>query len=299
MAKGKASGDWSGLDALRAWWGAKPEVDERARIEALLAEIEREAVPLAVRRGFEAGNKAYADGDLERALREYEKARQDANAHYGKQIEEQRTDIKRKLYRRHASVAFQAELDGDSAKALDAYGLALEHSERVKRDIERLLADSTLAQSARGRELARRVGAVVRDDTGTRAAGPGAASPIGVPVGRSAKLLADWACEVVDATPGAKTGYPKRVKDNKTGIEFLLVEPGEFKMGSPKGDDDEQPVHTVRIRTPFYMAETETTQAQWGAVMGMHPRHVKGAPTGGVGVVGRRLGVPTQAQRRR
>lgn len=57
---------------------------------------------------------------------------------------------------------------------------------------------------------------------------------------------------------------------------FLLVEPGEFQMGSNVGSNDEKPVHTVRVTQPFYMAETETTQAQWRAVMGSDPSFFKG-----------------------
>ncbi len=73
---------------------------------------------------------------------------------------------------------------------------------------------------------------------------------------------AGWACEVLDPTPGAG-GYARKVKDKATGIVFLLVEPGAFQMGSAKGDSDEQPVHTVKLTKPFYLAATETTQAQW------------------------------------
>jgi formylglycine-generating enzyme required for sulfatase activity len=81
---------------------------------------------------------------------------------------------------------------------------------------------------------------------------------------------------VLDATPGAKTGYPRRVRDERSGIVFLLVEPGEFRMGSTRGNADEQPVHTVRITKPFYLAETETTQQQWEAVMGTNPSNFRG-----------------------
>ena len=57
----------------------------------------------------------------------------------------------------------------------------------------------------------------------------------------------------------------KRVKDPRTGIVFILVEPGRFMMGSPdgEGEDDEHPQREVRITKPFYLAETETTVAQW------------------------------------
>jgi formylglycine-generating enzyme required for sulfatase activity len=264
LATGKASGDWSGLDGLRKWWDGKPGVEEAARIEALFAEVERENVPVEVRQGFAAGNQAYADGEFERALASYAGVRAQANAHYGAQIDAQVADIRRRLYRRHASVAFQAELDGELAEALDAYGKALEHSARVKEDVERLLGDPKLAASARGRELARRLGGQVPAGAGAGASGAGS-------------LPAGWACEVLDATPGAKTGYPRRVRDQRSGIVFLLVEPREFRMGSTKGDGDEQPVHTVRITKPFYLAETETTQEQWEAVMGTgSPSHFKG-----------------------
>ena len=82
---------------------------------------------------------------------------------------------------------------------------------------------------------------------------------------------------MLDATPGRTTTYPKRVRDEKSGIVFLLVEPGEFEMGSDKGDNDEAPVHTVRISKAFYLAATETTQAQWHALMGDNPSEFQGA----------------------
>jgi len=55
-------------------------------------------------------------------------------------------------------------------------------------------------------------------------------------------------------------------------MEFVRIPAGSFYMGSPyseKGrDDNEGPVHEVRITKPFYMGKYEVTQGQWKAVMG-------------------------------
>jgi formylglycine-generating enzyme required for sulfatase activity len=53
-------------------------------------------------------------------------------------------------------------------------------------------------------------------------------------------------------------------------MNFALVPPGEFAMGSPAGqrvNPDEQPAHRVRITRPFYIALYETTNAQYAQVM--------------------------------
>ncbi len=60
-------------------------------------------------------------------------------------------------------------------------------------------------------------------------------------------------------------------------FEFVAIEPGEFLMGSNSGDDDEKPVHRVRLSKPFEMGKYEVTQAQWEAVMGTNPSQFKGA----------------------
>jgi formylglycine-generating enzyme required for sulfatase activity len=57
-------------------------------------------------------------------------------------------------------------------------------------------------------------------------------------------------------------GWPRRARDPRTGIRFVLVEPGEFQMGDNRLSD-EGPVHPVRISRPFYLAETELTLGQW------------------------------------
>jgi len=56
-------------------------------------------------------------------------------------------------------------------------------------------------------------------------------------------------------------------------IRLMLIPAGEFMMGS----EDEKPIHTVRIKRPFYLANCEVTQAQWSAVMGDNPSCFKGS----------------------
>ena len=61
-----------------------------------------------------------------------------------------------------------------------------------------------------------------------------------------------------------------------TAGDFVEIRAGTFAMGSEDGDSDEQPVHEVQISKPFWMSETEVTQAWWYAVMGNNPSYRKG-----------------------
>lgn len=74
-----------------------------------------------------------------------------------------------------------------------------------------------------------------------------------------------------------ETGFPWRVRDRKTGIEMLLVPPGQFNMGMSVGDalanGDERPVHEVVLTKPFYLGRTEVTQAEWSRIMGSNPSY--------------------------
>ena len=51
-------------------------------------------------------------------------------------------------------------------------------------------------------------------------------------------------------------------------LKMIKVEPGSFMMGSENGRSNEKPVHRVTLTKPYYLGETEVTQAQWRAVMG-------------------------------
>ena len=59
------------------------------------------------------------------------------------------------------------------------------------------------------------------------------------------------------------------------GLFLVPIAGGTFSMGSMSGGSDEQPVTKVTL-SPFWLAKTEVTQAQWEAVMGSNPSHFKG-----------------------
>ena len=98
-----------------------------------------------------------------------------------------------------------------------------------------------------------------------------------------AALAPAW-FEVVSQQPGPEvtdpvmrrrlkqSGQPWKVRDRATGIEMVLILPGEFVMGSPAAEpgrrDNEGPPHRVRLTKAFYLGATEITQAQWRGVTG-------------------------------
>ena len=60
-------------------------------------------------------------------------------------------------------------------------------------------------------------------------------------------------------------------------IRMIRVEPGTFMMGSvTTTSSDEMPVHQVTISKPYYISETEVTQAVWYAVTGNSPSYYSG-----------------------
>ncbi len=67
---------------------------------------------------------------------------------------------------------------------------------------------------------------------------------------------------------------------NLVAMAFVLVPAGAFNMGSDVSghgrEDDEGPMHSVRICRPFYIGKCPVTQAQYEAVMKNNPSHFKG-----------------------
>jgi len=61
-------------------------------------------------------------------------------------------------------------------------------------------------------------------------------------------------------------------------IKMVLIQPGEFMMGSSDGFENEKPPHKVRITKPFYLGVTEVTQGQYERVMVTNPSRFKGDP---------------------
>jgi uncharacterized surface protein with fasciclin (FAS1) repeats/formylglycine-generating enzyme required for sulfatase activity len=71
------------------------------------------------------------------------------------------------------------------------------------------------------------------------------------------------------------TGLPWRVREKATGIEMLLVPPGQFTMGRIPGDKEAQPnelpAHPVTLTKPYYLGRYEVTREQWAKVMKAEP----------------------------
>ncbi len=68
-----------------------------------------------------------------------------------------------------------------------------------------------------------------------------------------------------------KEGTSRTVTINGVEAVFRWLPPGEFTMGSLENEeyrDDDETQHKVVITKGFWLAETETTQAFWKAVMG-------------------------------
>jgi uncharacterized protein (TIGR02996 family) len=64
---------------------------------------------------------------------------------------------------------------------------------------------------------------------------------------------------------------------NPVGMEFALIPPGVFLMGSPDREAErfgnEGPQHEVEISRPFYLGVFPITQGQWQRVMGTNPSY--------------------------
>ena len=86
-----------------------------------------------------------------------------------------------------------------------------------------------------------------------------------------------------DEAARAQAAWSKSLSIDKTfrnyvGMEFAIIPPGEFIMGTPPSQElpnqnrrQDEHAHTVRLTRPFYCGVTEVTQEQWMAVMKSSP----------------------------
>ena len=80
----------------------------------------------------------------------------------------------------------------------------------------------------------------------------------------------------VAALPGPKKNLSIDLGGGVT-MEFVLIRPGSFIMGSDKSQQKEdKPAHKVTITKPFYLGKYEVTQEQWEKVMGSNPSIYRG-----------------------
>jgi uncharacterized protein (TIGR02996 family) len=67
---------------------------------------------------------------------------------------------------------------------------------------------------------------------------------------------------------------------NALGMEFALIAPGQFWMGSPEKEKhryaDEGPCRVVTLTTPYYLGRHLVTQGQYQRVMDENPSHFTG-----------------------
>lgn len=86
------------------------------------------------------------------------------------------------------------------------------------------------------------------------------------------------------------TGLPWRVRDKATGIEMLLVPPGQFVMGKIPGDTEamanEVPAHPVTLTKAFYLGRYEVTREQWMKVMKSNPESAPRQGSSGIVIQG-------------
>jgi formylglycine-generating enzyme required for sulfatase activity len=69
---------------------------------------------------------------------------------------------------------------------------------------------------------------------------------------------------------------PGKVMVNSIGMKLVWVPSGEFQMGN-NDQDNEKPIHTVKISKGFYMGIYEVTQKQYQKVMDANFSYVKGS----------------------
>ena len=90
------------------------------------------------------------------------------------------------------------------------------------------------------------------------------------------ELLSVVASKLEEAKRPKRPGEVKRFTLlGGASLEMVWIPSGTFMMGSPSSeagrDDDEGPVHEVKISKGFYLGKYEVTQGQWEAVMETTP----------------------------
>ncbi len=74
-------------------------------------------------------------------------------------------------------------------------------------------------------------------------------------------------------------GEVSKTFTNSIGMEFILIPPGNFTMGSSTDEPGRysgERQHRVNLTKAFYLQTTEVTQGQWKALMGNNPSSYRG-----------------------
>ena len=75
--------------------------------------------------------------------------------------------------------------------------------------------------------------------------------------------LAQWPFDAGKAQTDPSRARRRLDLGNGLELELVYIPAGEFIMGDPEGEPDEQPVTGVRIERPFWMGRTEVTNEQY------------------------------------
>ena len=101
-----------------------------------------------------------------------------------------------------------------------------------------------------------------------------------VPVAREPVVPAEVKPAVKPAPPsGSKSLVLPSEFTNSLGMEFRLIEPGTFMMGSPEneaGRYEDETQHRVTLTKPYYLGVYEVTQDEYERLMGINPSNFKG-----------------------
>jgi formylglycine-generating enzyme required for sulfatase activity len=84
---------------------------------------------------------------------------------------------------------------------------------------------------------------------------------------------------LVSAVTRAPGDKPARWRERTTGIEFVLVQPQSFEMGTPEdvpGREPQEVRHRVQLTRAYYLGQYEVTQGQWRTLMDSNPSHFPG-----------------------
>jgi formylglycine-generating enzyme required for sulfatase activity len=85
-----------------------------------------------------------------------------------------------------------------------------------------------------------------------------------------------WAKVAPEQIEAAKAAGVPVAFENSIGMRFVLIPAGTFMMGSQEdeaGRDDDETLHEVMLTRPFYLGETEVTNAQYAMA---RPHHASG-----------------------
>jgi formylglycine-generating enzyme required for sulfatase activity len=113
---------------------------------------------------------------------------------------------------------------------------------------------------------------IIRPSTGLVTMPDGSSSALSEIINRSlAQIQTNRALAVPERQAGEEREF-----EIAPGVSIVMcwIPPGEFLMGSPEDEkppDGGETQHLVRITKGFWLAKTQTTQAQWQAVMGNNP----------------------------